>query len=189
MQSPSIPEWIIMVRLHSQESSSELVNGYLHCFLGFCGIGPFGLTFHYADPYGSTEPSISYRNLRVATPRTLSNAQSSIFIEVCPYDNILSYPSDKPHRLVGAARLHCATPSALLPPREQAPYGGEGKQIPALSRWKLVSERRPFHSEQSEIVLILPASVRSGSVALCNCILGNKFPMDDTHRLSVGDSS
>ncbi len=111
MQSPSIPEWIIMVRLHSQESSSELVNGYLHCFLGFCGIGPFGLTFHYADPYGSTEPSISYRNLRVATPRTLSNAQSSIFIEVCPYDNILSYPSDKPHRLVGAEKrkqiLHC----------------------------------------------------------------------------------
>ena len=142
------------------------MNGYLHCFLGFSGIGPFGLTFHYADPYGSAEPSISYRNLRAATPRTLSNPQSSIFIEVCPYDNILSYPSDKPHRLVGAARLHCATPSALLPPREQAPYGGEGKQIPALSRWKLVSERRPFHSEQSEIVLILPASMRSGSVAL-----------------------
>ena len=120
-----------MVRLHSQESSSELVNGYLHCFLGFCGIGPFGLTFHYADPYGSAEPSISYRNLRAATPRTLSNAQSSIFIEVCPYDNILSYPSDKPHRLVGAEKrkqiLHCL--EANLFARDAAELGPQAPRM------------------------------------------------------------
>jgi len=122
--------------IHPQESSSELVNGYLHCFLGFCGIGPFGLTFHYADPYGSAEPSISYRNLRAATPRTLSNAQSSIFIEVCPYDNILSYPSDKPHRLVGAEKrkqiLHCL--EANLFARDAAELGPQAPRMPISFR-------------------------------------------------------
>jgi len=77
------------------------------------------------------EPSETYCFLLAAIPRTLSNAQSSIFIEICPYDNILSYPSDKPHRLVGAEKrkqiLHCL--EANLFARDAAELGPQAPRM------------------------------------------------------------